>query len=118
MRTRRLPSPTWDAKFKQLPMAELQKHFAYLPEEIIKKSLDNTTQYYLDVKEENQDNPQKHFRKRFKAIPDQRQHKEVATDYVYFSHKSSSGHAGGQFFTGITSKRWEFFPLRQESHNL
>ena len=117
-RVRRLASPTWDGKFKKLPMSELRKRFAYLPEDIIKKSLDNTTQYYLEVLEENQDNPQKHFRKRFKAIPDRRQHEEVATDYVYFSKKSSSGHNGGQFFCGVTSKRWEFFPLRKESHNL
>ena len=117
-RVRRLSSPTWDGQFKKLPMPELRKRFAYLPEDIIKKSLDNTTQYYLDVLEENQDNPQRHFRQRFKAIPDNRQHEEVATDYVYFSKSSSAGHTGGQFFCGITSKRWEFFPLRKECHNL
>ena len=85
-------------------MGELRKRLAYIPEESIKKTLTNTTQYYLEVTEENQANPRQHFRKRFKAIPDRRQHETVATDFVYFSKKSSQGHIGGQFFSGVTSK--------------
>ena len=57
------------------------------------------------------------FRKRFKAIPERRQHKAVGTDFVYFARKSSQGHIGGQFFSGVTSKLWEFFPLVKESQN-
>ena len=98
-------------------MGELRKRLAYIPEESINKTLANTTQYYLQVTEENQSNPQQHFRKRFKAIPDRRQHESVATDFVYFSKKSSQGHIGGQFFSGVKSKRWEFYPLQKENQN-
>ena len=41
----------------------------------------------------------------------------MGTDFVYFARKSSQGHIGGQFFSGVTSKRWEFFPLVKESQN-
>ena len=116
-RKRRLPPQTWDTSFKTLPMGELRKRFAYTPETVINKTLDNTTQFYLETTEENQDNPRKHFRKRFKAIPDNRQHEEVATDFIYYSRKTSQGHIGGQIFSGVTSKRWEFFPLHKESQN-
>ena len=113
---RRLPNQKWESGFQSIPMNELKKRFAYLPDEVIQKTLDNTTQFYLDV-EENRSNPQRHFRKRFKAITDFRQNEEVATDFVYFSTKSSQGHKGGQFFVGVTSKRWAFYPLHKESQN-
>ena len=107
----------WEEQFKRIPMGELRKRMAYIPEESIKKTLTNTTQYYLEVTEENHANPRQHFRKRFKAIPDRRQHETVAINFVYFSKKSSQGHIGGQFFSGVTSKRWEFYPLHKESQN-
>ena len=116
-RKRRVKETEWESQFKQIPMGELRKRLAYIPEESINKTLANTTQYYLQVTEENQSNPQQHFRKRFKAIPDRRQHESVATDFVYFSKKSSQGHIGGQFFSGVKSKRWEFYPLQKENQN-
>ena len=96
-------------------MIELRKRFSYLPSSRIQKTLENTTQFYLDITEETC--PQKHFRKRFKAIPDRRQNEIVATDYVYSAMKSSQGHKGAQFFTTTTSKRWAFYPLHKESQN-
>ena len=69
-RKRKLTQQSYDTTFKSLPMTELRRRFAYIPEPVIKKTLDNTTQFYLEVTEENQANLQRHFRKRFKAIPD------------------------------------------------
>ena len=116
-RKRRVPTPKWESGFHSIPMSELRKRFAYVPDEIITKTLQNTTQFYIDVMEENQSNPQKHFRKRFKAIHSYRQNEDVATDFVYFSKNSSQGHKGGQFFVGLTSKRWKFYPLKKECQN-
>ena len=116
--TRRLPDPMRHDKFKSIPMAELCKRFACLPEKVIKHSLDSTTQFCLEVMDETRQNPQKHFRNRFPGLPSRQQHEVVATDHIHFSHKSSDGHIGGQFFHGVTSKRWEFFPLRRENHNV
>ena len=57
----RLPDPTRHDKFKSIPMGELRKRFAHLPEKVIQHSLDNTTQHHLDVLEETRENPQRHF---------------------------------------------------------
>ena len=99
-------------------MGELRKRFSHAPDDITNRTLDDTTQCHLDVKEENQSNPQKHFRKRFKAIPDRRQNEEVATDFVYFSTKSCQGHKGAQFFSAVSSEHWAFCPLQRESQNV
>ena len=96
-------------------MGELRKRFAMLPEEIIRHTLQNTTQYYSEIEDENRDIPQRHFRKRFKGFQYRRQNEKVSTDYTYFSNKTSQGHNGGQFFHGFTSKKWSFHPLKTES---
>ena len=108
----------YNFKFADLPMIELRKRFALLPEETIKKTLENTTQYYTDVTEETRNTPMKHFRKRFKALQYNRQNEEVATDFTYLSEKTSQGHKGGQFFAGVKSKKWSFHPLKLESSNV
>ena len=101
--------------FGKVPMSELRKRFAMLPETTVKHSLDNTTQYYTELEEENRDVPRRHFRKRFKGFHYRRQNESVSTDYTFLSSKTSQGHNGGQFFTGCTSKKWSFHPLKTES---
>ena len=114
---RRFPDPTRHDKFKSIPMEELRKRFACPPEDVIKHLLDSTTQFCLEIVDDTRQNSQRHFRNRFPGLPSRRQNEVVATDCVCFSHKSSDCHIGGQFFHGVTSKRWEFFPLRRENHN-
>jgi len=65
---------------QQLLISKMRKRFAMLLEETVHKTLENTTQYYTEIEEENRTNPEKHFRKQFKATPYNRQHEEVATD--------------------------------------
>ena len=108
----------YESGFKQLPISKVRKRFAMLPEETVRKTLENTTQCYTEIEEENRTNPEKHFRERFKAIPYNGQHEEVATDWTYLSSKISQGNKGGQFFTSVTSKKWKFFPLKKESQNV
>ena len=67
-RKRRLPEQKWESSYQQLPMLELRKRFAYQPDAILKKTLDNTTQFYLEVPEENKSNPERHFQKRFSLV--------------------------------------------------
>jgi hypothetical protein len=102
-------------KFADIPISELRKRFAMLPEDTITRTLQNTTQFYTEIQEENQTNPSKHFRKRFKALQYNRQHEAVATDFTFLSSNTSQGHKGGQFFSGVTSKKWAFHPLKKES---
>ena len=39
--------------YGKTPIGELRKRFAMLPEEAIKHTLENTTQYYTEIEEEN-----------------------------------------------------------------
>jgi len=39
-------------------------------------------------------------------------------DFVYSSKKSSQGLIGGQFYSGVKPKQWEFYPLQKENQNL
>eukprot|EP00534_Pseudo-nitzschia_fraudulenta_P010005 CAMPEP_0201154050 /NCGR_PEP_ID=MMETSP0851-20130426/14339_1 /ASSEMBLY_ACC=CAM_ASM_000631 /TAXON_ID=183588 /ORGANISM="Pseudo-nitzschia fraudulenta, Strain WWA7" /LENGTH=189 /DNA_ID=CAMNT_0047431355 /DNA_START=186 /DNA_END=755 /DNA_ORIENTATION=- len=101
--------------FYKIPMGELRKRFAMLPEETLWHTLQNTTQYYSEIEDENRDIPRQHFRKRFKGFQYRRQNEKVSTDYTNFSNKTSQGHNGGRFFHGVTSKKWSFHPLKSES---
>ena len=96
---------------------EWRKRFGMLPEEVVNRTLDATSQFYLEVADDNRNNHQQHFKKRFKGLGINRQNEQVATDLVYTSAKSSQGHIGGQFFTGVQSKRWAYYPLKKESQN-
>ena len=45
-------------KLDELPLTEWQKRFAMLPKEVIKKTLENLTNFYMNVKVENCQDPQ------------------------------------------------------------
>ena len=96
---------------------EWRKRLGMLPEEIIDKTLDATTQYYIELADDNRSSAKQHFKKRFKGLGINRQNEQVATDFVYSSAKTSQGHKGAQFFTGVQSKRWAYYPLKKESQN-
>ena len=55
----------YNFKFADLPMIELRKRFAMLPDKTIQKTLENTTQYYTDITEETRENPMKLLLHRF-----------------------------------------------------
>ena len=88
-----------------------------LPEETIDKTLDLTTQYYIELADDNRSSAKQHFEKKIKGLWINQQNEQVATDFVYNSVKTSQGHKGGQFFTGVQSKRWAYYPLKKESQN-
>ena len=85
-----------------------------LPEEVIERILNATTQFHLEIADDNRSNDKQHFKKSFKGPGINRQNEQVATDFVYNSVKTAQGHKGGQFFPGITSKRWAYYPLEKE----
>ena len=43
----------YESGFQQLPISEVRKRFAMLPEETVRKTLENTTEYYTELEEEN-----------------------------------------------------------------
>eukprot|EP00957_Ditylum_brightwellii_P142894 10887857-Ditylum_brightwellii.AAC.1 len=52
-------------KHDELPLTEWQKIFAMLPEEVIKRTLENSTTFYMNVEVENCQDPRQHFKYRF-----------------------------------------------------
>ena len=100
-----------------LPLIQSRKRLAMLPEDVIQKTIENTTQFYMKVEYENPQNPQHHYRSRFPALRLKRQNEMVASDTFFPSDPTNRGHTCSQFFAGTKSDRWEVFPLKSECHN-
>ena len=112
--TRRKKSTTLPG---DIPMSEWRKRLAMLPEDVIKKTLEATTNFYLSIEGENRMDPRRHFQSRFPGLRIQRQNEEVATDTFYPTVTTQRGNTCSQFFTGLSSKRWFVYPIKIESHN-
>eukprot|EP00957_Ditylum_brightwellii_P100658 7672164-Ditylum_brightwellii.AAC.1 len=78
-----------------------------LPEEVVKKTLENSIHFYLSIEAENQQDPRHHFRYRFPGLRLPRQHETVASDMFFPSVKSRWGSTCSQFFVGNISDQWE-----------
>eukprot|EP00957_Ditylum_brightwellii_P032253 2443817-Ditylum_brightwellii.AAC.1 len=51
-----------------IPMQEWRKCLAMLPEEVVRKMLENSTNFYLNIKAENREDPRKHYKYRFPGL--------------------------------------------------
>jgi hypothetical protein len=99
-------------------MQEWRKRLAMLPEEVVRKTLENSTNFYLNIEAENREDPRKHYKYRFPGLRYPRQKETVATDTFFPSVKSRRGNTCSQFFVGTASDRWEVYPLKSESYNV
>ena len=86
-----------------------------LPEEVVKKTLQNTTQFCLNVECEDREEGRGHCRSRFPALRLPRQNEKVAIDAFFLSVESNRGNTCSQFFAGTHSHRWDVCPLKTES---
>jgi hypothetical protein len=100
-----------------VPMSEWRKRLGMVPEEVVHRTLENTTQYYLSVESETRQDPRRHLKSRLPGLRLPRQREKVASDTFFPSVKSSRGHTCSQFFVGIDTDRWEVYPLKSESQN-
>ena len=100
-----------------IPIQEWQKRLAMLPEEVVRKTLENTTCFYLHVDNDHRDDPRRHYKSTLKGIRHRRRNEIVATDTFFPSVNSSQGHTCSQFFVGQTSNKWAVYPLKKESQN-
>ena len=64
---------------------KLRKILAMPPQEIVKKTLNNTTPFYLSVEEENFQKPRKHYRFIFTGLRYHRQ-RETVSQNIFFLH--------------------------------
>eukprot|EP00957_Ditylum_brightwellii_P019850 1497934-Ditylum_brightwellii.AAC.1 len=99
-------------------MQEWRKHLAMLPDAVVEKTLDNSTNLYLNIKAKNREEPRKHYKYHFPGLQYPRQKETVATDTLFPSIKLRRGNACSQFFVGTSSNRWDVYPLKTESHNI
>jgi len=100
-----------------IPLAEWRRRLALAPADIVEKTLENTTQYYMTVDCENRTNMRQHYQSRFRGLKLPRLKEGVATDTFFPSEKTSMGHTCSQFFIGTDTDRWYVQPLKKESHN-
>ena len=53
---------------EDIPIEEWRKRLGYAPEEVVRQTLANTTQYYLTVECKERDTPRQHFKSRVPAL--------------------------------------------------
>jgi hypothetical protein len=102
---------------QDIPIVEWQRLLGMLPEEVIQKTLDCTTQYYMNTEVENRQNPRDHRKSRFPGLRCKRQHEAVASDTFFPSIVTNRGNTCSQFFVTLDSDRWDVFPLKTEHNN-
>jgi hypothetical protein len=103
--------------YEDIPMVEWQRRLAMVPEDIIHRTLDCTTQYYLNAEFENRQHPRDHVKSRFPGLRCHRQNEVVASDTFFPSLVSNRGNTCSQFFATLDSDRWDVFPLKSENNN-
>ncbi|MGH7954571.1 MAG: hypothetical protein ACREOZ_01270, partial [Gloeomargaritales cyanobacterium] len=104
-------------KPEDIPITEWRTRLAMLPEDVVKKTLENTTQFCMSVECENRDDPRRHIMTRTPGLRLPRQNKTVYSDTYFPSITSERGNTCSQIFVGGTSDRWETYPMKHESQN-
>ncbi len=85
---------------EDISMGEWRKRLAWAPEDVVTKTLENTTQFYMSIEGENRENPRRHFTSRARGLRYQRQNDTVATDTISPSVKTYQGHKLVRSFIG------------------
>jgi hypothetical protein len=102
-----------------IPITEWRKRLAMIPEDLVRKTLENTTHYYLSPEMDNRQDPRNHLKSTLKAIRHRRRDEMDSTDTFFPSvNKTAQGHTCSKFFVSGTSNKWGVHPLRKESQNL
>eukprot|EP00957_Ditylum_brightwellii_P086439 6576534-Ditylum_brightwellii.AAC.1 len=100
-----------------IPMDTWRKRFVLL-DQVVEKTLENSTWFYLNVKLENRQDPRRHYKYWFPGICHPRQMETVASDTFFPSVTSRKGVTYSQFIVGLESDKWEVYSMQSESHNV
>lgn len=79
---------TKDYTWKEIPTVEWAKRLGLPPTEVVERTLQATTQHYLEVEAETRGDPRRHWVKRFKSLQYERRNQTDATDTIFPSVKS------------------------------
>ena len=80
------------------------------PEEVVKRTLEATTQLYTTVEVENRMDPRRNLQSRFPGLRNNRIKELVSTDTFYPSETTDQGHTCSQLFVVNDSDIWEVYP--------
>ena len=83
---------------EHIPIQEWRKRLGMQPENIVEKTLENTTQHYMRVECESRDDPRRHIRSRAPGLRCLRQKETVVTDTLFPSIIADRGNTCLQFF--------------------
>ena len=86
--------------FSRVSLKDWRKRLGFAPDEIIKKTLEATTQYCLVPEEENREMPRRHYKSRFPFLREKRLNDEVHSDTFFqtlLRHNDTHAH---RYFTG------------------
>jgi len=97
---------------KKVNFEKLSPYFLFRPNEIISKTLENTTQL---AKATIHSPMRRHMRSRFQQLRKPRLNEIVATDTYFSSVKSIEGYHCSQLFFGCTSKTIDVYGMKTES---
>ena len=104
--------------FSWVSLKDWRKRLGFAPDEIIKKTLEATTQYCLVPEEENREMPRRHYKSRFPFLREKRLNDEVHSDTFFPNIVTAQRHTCSQIFYGKnTGIRW-VVPMRKESDSL
>ena len=86
----------------------MEKRLAWQPQEVVDKTLFNTTQHYLRVECESRLDPRGHIKTRTPGLRQKRLSETVATDTLFPSIRFDWGNCVLQFFIGCTSNNGKY----------
>ena len=100
-----------------IPMMEWRKRLAMAPEDIVAKTLENTSQFYLTLPGDERQDMRDHYVSRTPGLRYPRQNEVVSSDTFSPSVRSDRGNTCSQLFSGNTTDFWAVYPLKTESKN-
>ena len=100
-----------------LTLEEWRDRLALAPEEVVKKTLEATTQMAMSVEVENREIPRRHYVSRFPFLKEKRINDTFHTDTFFPSVHTNKGETCSQLFIGEKTDYMSVYPLKSESHN-
>lgn len=99
-----------------LSIGEWSKRLALAPQDVIRKTMDATTQMAMRVEAESRIDPRRHRISRFPFLREKRLNDEFHTDTFFPSVVTSKKETCSQIFLGKKTDYMDVYPLKTESH--
>ena len=100
-----------------ISMTDWRKRLAMVPEDIVRKTLDATTQLALSIETENRMGGRRHYKSRFPFLKEKRLNDQFHSDTFFPSANTNKGETCSQLFVGRDSNYMYVHPMKKESHS-